>query len=90
MTENNNDDEYRRKRLIFRSWHRGTRELDLIMGPFAEKNVPRFTSAQLKQYEEILEISDPDLYDWITQKTEPSKESLNTVLEILLREYANN
>jgi antitoxin CptB len=57
-----------RKRLKFRSWHRGTREMDLLMGSFADEHLPHFTEAQLKTYEEILGYSDPDLYIWYTGK----------------------
>lgn len=60
--------ESRRKRLRFRSWHRGTREMDLIMGSFADAGTPEFDAALLDQYEALLELSDPDLYNWITGK----------------------
>lgn len=67
------DIENTRKRLIFRSWHRGTKEMDLLMGSFADKYVPGFTQAELQEYTQILELSDPDLYDWITgQKEAPA------------------
>jgi len=56
----------RRKRLRFRSWHRGTREMDLIMGSFADAHTPEFDGALLDQYEALLELSDPDLYNWIS------------------------
>ena len=63
--------EKKRKRLIFRSWHRGTKEMDLILGSFAERNVQNFTEAELAQYDELLQLSDPDLYNWVTGKEEP-------------------
>jgi antitoxin CptB len=54
-----------RKRLIFRSWHRGTREMDLIMGRFAEHAVPAMTEVDLATYARLLEENDPDIYDWL-------------------------
>lgn len=54
-----------RKRLVFRSWHRGTREMDLIMGTFADKNIHDFGEDELTAYEALLETPDPDLYNWI-------------------------
>lgn len=60
------DIDIRRKRLIYRSWHRGTREMDLILGRFADKHVGTFSDAELDQYESVLTCSDPDLYNWIT------------------------
>ncbi len=52
----------RRKRLLFRCWHRGTKELDLIVGRFADAHLPTLTDAELDQLERILEAPDPDLY----------------------------
>lgn len=60
-----------RKRLIFRSDHRGIKEMDIIMGNFARENVPSFTEAQLTDYEELLNESDPDVYSWITGIQQP-------------------
>ena len=56
--------ENKRKRLIFRSWHRGMKEMDQILGSFANKYVPKFTESELDLYEQLLENSDPEMYDW--------------------------
>jgi len=56
----------KRKKLIFRSWHRGTREMDLLLGRFAEAHIPGFAEAQLEAYDSFLANSDPDIYNWIT------------------------
>ncbi|MFQ5958569.1 MAG: succinate dehydrogenase assembly factor 2 [Alphaproteobacteria bacterium] len=58
--------EFRRRRLRFRSWHRGTRELDLVLGRFADAYVPRMTPDQLDRYEALLANADPDVYGWIS------------------------
>lgn len=55
----------RKKRLLFRSWHRGTRESDLILGRFAEAHLARFGAAQLDRYEALLECSDAEIFDWV-------------------------
>ncbi len=83
--------ENRRKRLIFRSWHRGTREMDLIMGSFAEKHVPSMDTAELDLYEELLHTPDPDVYDWVSgQKSVPAN-LLNPILEkLLVHDYAQS
>ena len=57
-----------RKRLIFRSEHRGTKEMDLLLGSFAKQYVPGFSEQELKEYEDLLKENDPDLYNWITEK----------------------
>lgn len=74
----------RKKRLIFRSWHRGTREMDLIMGRFADRHVPGFDGDQLDQYERLLSCPDPDVYDWVSGRTPPPEEEKTPVLELLL------
>ena len=85
------DIENRRKKLIFRSWHRGTREMDLIMGSFAEDNVPGMDESALDLYEELLNTPDPDVYDWVSgQKAVPAN-LLNPVLEkLLVHNYAGS
>ena len=52
----------RRKRLLFRCWHRGTRELDLIIGGFADAHLPTLTDAELDELETIIEAPEPELY----------------------------
>ena len=78
------DIETERKRLIFRSWHRGTREMDLLLGSFADAHVPDFGEAELAQYEEILSHSDPDLYDWISGRVAVPANYINKTLTLLL------
>ena len=56
----------RRKRLLFRCWHRGTREMDLILGRFADAEIGILTDAELGELERLLEIPDPDLYAAVT------------------------
>jgi antitoxin CptB len=73
--------ENKRKQLIFRSWHRGTREMDLIMGSFADQNVHDFNEQELETYAQILQIPDPDLYDWVSGRKKPPANQLNPVLE---------
>ena len=59
------DLELRRRRLLFRSWHRGTREMDLITGRFANHCLSSLSTADLDDYERVLLISDADLMDYI-------------------------
>lgn len=77
--------ENKRKRLIFRSFHRGTKEMDLILGAFASAHVPDFTEEELLQYDELLCNNDPDLYNWITGKEDwPSDIAQFTVVSKLM------
>ena len=52
----------RRKRLLFRCWHRGTREMDLILGRFADAEIEALSDGELDKLEQLLELPDPDLY----------------------------
>jgi antitoxin CptB len=52
----------RRKRLLFRCWHRGTREMDLILGRFADAEIATLNEDELAQLEHLIEVPDPDLY----------------------------
>jgi antitoxin CptB len=56
----------RRRRLVFRAWHRGTRETDLILGRFADAHAAGFSEYELADFERILEIPDPDIFAWVT------------------------
>ncbi|MCC2098932.1 MAG: succinate dehydrogenase assembly factor 2 [Hyphomicrobiales bacterium] len=57
--------EIRQRKLLFRSWHRGLRELDLVLGTFADAVVGDLTEEEVEQYERLLEIPDTDLLSWI-------------------------
>ncbi len=59
-------DEIRRKRLRFRSWHRGTRELDLMLGRFADRFMASLTTEQLDRYEALIDQPDPDIFRWVS------------------------
>ena len=56
----------RRRRLLYRSWHRGTREMDLIMGRFADATIGDLTDAELGELEQLADVPDPVLYGWLT------------------------
>ncbi|HTZ78621.1 MAG TPA: succinate dehydrogenase assembly factor 2 [Stellaceae bacterium] len=78
------DLETRRKRLLFRSWHRGTKEADLLLGSFAERHLAGLTAEQLGRYEAMLEIDDADLLDWIAGRATPDPSRDSDVLRLLL------
>lgn len=61
------DDELIRRQLRFRSWHRGTRESDLLIGSFADAALDGFDSAQLDAYAAFLGEDDPDIWDWVVR-----------------------
>ena len=77
------DQTTRRKRLLFRSWHRGTREADLLLGPFADAHLGAMNPGQLDRYEALLGESDATLYDWISGRATPPPERDSDVLRLL-------
>ena len=56
----------RRRRLLFRSWRRGTREMDLILGRFAESAIGEMSEPDIEEFERLSDVQDPDLYAWLT------------------------
>ena len=61
-------DENRLKRLRMRSWRRGIKEMDLILGPFADDWLARLDDSALDTFEAILGENDHDLYQWVTAR----------------------
>ena len=59
------DLEIRRKRLRYHSWHRGTKELDLVLGQFAERHLAAMDAAEMALYEAILDENEHDIYAWL-------------------------
>jgi antitoxin CptB len=58
----------RRKKLKFRAWRRGFREIDLILGRFADARLAELDDAGLDAFEALLEAPDQDVYLWITEE----------------------
>lgn len=56
----------RRRRLRYRLWHRGTREMDLIMGLFADAVIGELMPSEIDELERLAEVPDPELYDWVS------------------------
>jgi antitoxin CptB len=71
------------RRLLFRCWHRGTQESDLILGKFAETHLADFDDSQFDRLEALLDCIDPDLFDWIIGGFAPPKEYDHDVMRLL-------
>jgi antitoxin CptB len=56
----------RRRRLSFRAWHRGMREMDLIFGRFADRFVADLNDTELAEFERLIDVPDRELLGWIT------------------------
>jgi antitoxin CptB len=60
----------RRRKLLFRAWHRGLREVDLILGRFADGNIEQLTEAELSEFESLMDVPDGELLVWLTGEAE--------------------
>jgi antitoxin CptB len=56
----------RRKAMMFRAWHRGTKELDIILGSFADQHLASMSDDELEAFEDLMQVPEPDLYNWIS------------------------
>jgi antitoxin CptB len=78
------DLETRRKRLLYRSVYRGNKENDILLGQFARAHIGSFDSAELDQYERLLEAGDNDIFDWVSGQAEVPPEDDTPVLRRLM------
>jgi antitoxin CptB len=56
----------RRRKLLFRAWRRGVREMDLIVGRFADLHIAAFDLGALDDFERLIEVPNTDLYAWVS------------------------
>jgi antitoxin CptB len=76
----------RRRRLIFRANHRGTKEADLMIGAFVQRHVAGLGEAELTALEDVLEHWDVDLADWLSGRRPVPEEYANPMLDRLIAE----
>lgn len=76
----------RRKRLRFRAWRRGFREIDLILGGFADHRGEAMSETELAEFEALLDAPDQYVYDWITEAA-PVPAEYDTPLMARLRRF---
>ena len=75
----------RRKQLRYRSWHRGTREADLLLGRFADAHLAGMDEVHLGRFAALLDVPDPDLVDWLTGRQPRPEGHDNDVAALLCR-----
>lgn len=71
------------KMLGYRAWHRGTRELDLLLGPFADAALGKFNEAELAAFTDLLEMPDTQLHELITNGGTIANPQQNALLKQL-------
>lgn len=58
-------DDTRRRRALYRAQHRGTKEMDFLLGKYAEARLADMTSTDMTSFEELLALPDPQLQGWL-------------------------
>ena len=86
MTDAPITDEHRLKKLRFRAWRRGFREIDLILGRFADTHGEAFSEAEFKAFEALLDQDDQDVYAWIIGQS-PTPAGFQTPLMVRLQAF---
>jgi antitoxin CptB len=76
----------RRRRLLFRCWHRGIREMDLVLGRFADSQLAAMTDADLDELERWLEVPDQEIFGWVNGMN-PLPNEFDTALFRRLRDF---
>lgn len=74
----------RRRRLRYRAAHRGTRELDLILGPYADAHMEVADEAELTRFEQLLEEADTDLQKWLLRQEVPPPTTDRDLIDLIL------
>ena len=75
-----------KKQIIYRSMHRGTKEMDLLLGNFVKKHIDNFNNADLKDLEKLLFIEDEIIYKWYFEKY-PDVAIPNTKVSAMLKNF---
>jgi antitoxin CptB len=75
-------EEARLKRLAMRSWRRGTKEMDLVLGPWSEAHLEGMGEEALVLYDALLEEGDQDLIQWVMGTTAPPERFAALIGEI--------
>ena len=84
MNDNLGETELRRRRLLWRAMHRGLRELDLIIGGFAQQRLPAMSERELVEFEAIVATPDSDLQDWLLGNVPVPRERLTATMAAVL------
>lgn len=71
------------KRLRYRSWHRGCKETDLVLGRYCDAQLEGMNEAALALFEALLDEDDADIWTWLTGKTPCPKPEFSSLLEEL-------
>jgi len=78
--------EFLKKQIIYRSTHRGTKEMDLLLGNFVKENIDKFNDLELKNLEKLIFMDDEVIYKWYF-KNGLDKSIPNTKVSKMLKNF---
>jgi antitoxin CptB len=78
------NDTNRRKQILYRANHRGIKEMDIILGGYADAHVMSMSGAELNQFEAIMNEHDRDLLMWFTGEVVPPDHMCTPMFEAIL------
>jgi antitoxin CptB len=85
MTERSSDGlDERRRKLLFRAWRRGVREMDLIVGRFADAHIAALDAPALDDFERLIEVPNAELYAWVSGSAAVPQAQDSAVLQKLI------
>lgn len=89
MVLSDGDEAVRRRKLAFRAWHRGIREMDLLLGAYADKHIAAMSAAELNAFAHLMSFEDSDLLRWFTgEEAKPRSIDDSLFQAILNRSFA--
>ena len=80
----------RRRRALFRAWHRGMREMDILLGKFADASLAAMSEAEMDEFEVILDAIDRDLLAWLTGEAPLPQEYDTPVMRKLMEFHTHD
>jgi len=84
QTDAGEDIALRRRRLRYRAWHRGTKEMDLLLGPYADARLEAMDTAELDRFETFIDEADTDLQKWLLGQEPPPADVDHALMTDLL------
>ena len=85
-----NDLKTYKKKIIYKASHRGSKEMDILLGNFINKYVELFNKNELQHFDLILDNDDDDIYQWILGKSDIPNKHQNRVFFLLLNNTQNH
>ena len=84
-----NDLETYKKKIIYKASHRGSKEMDILLGNFINKYIELFNENELNIFDSILDCDDDDIYQWMIGKRDVPTRYENRVFSLLINNTQN-